>query len=44
MWSIKDGPVLDKEDQDALNDAFSSFTNKDGVTLEERIKDIEKNK
>jgi hypothetical protein len=44
MWSIKDGPVLDKEDQDALNDAFGSFTNKDGVTLEERIKDIEKNK
>ena len=44
MWSIKDGPVLDKEDQDALNDAFGSFTNKDGVTLEERVKEIEENK
>ena len=44
VWSMKDGPVLDKEDQDTLNDVFSSWTNDDGVTLEERIKDIEKNK
>jgi hypothetical protein len=44
MWSIKDGPVLDKEDQDTLNDVFSSWTNDDGVTLEERVKEIEKNK
>ena len=40
MWSIKDGPVLDKEDQDALNDAFGSYTNDDGVTLEKCIKGI----
>jgi len=41
MWSIKDGPELDQEDQDTLNDVFSSFVNDDGVTLEERIKEIE---
>jgi len=44
VWSIKDGPVLDQEDQDTLNDAFSSFVNDDGVTLEERIKEIESDK
>ena len=41
MWSIKDGPELDQEDQDTLNDAFSNFVNQDGITLEERIKEIE---
>ena len=40
-WKLDDGTVLDQEDQDALNDAFGSFTNDDGVTLEERIKEIE---
>ena len=44
VWSIKDGPELDQEDQDTLNDALSSLVNDDGVTLEERIKDIENNK
>ena len=43
-WKLDDGTVLDQEDQDALNDAFGSFTNKDGVTLEERVKEIEENK
>ena len=43
-WKLDDGTVLDQEDQDALNDAFGSFTNDDGITLEERIKEIEKNK
>ena len=44
VWSIKDGPVLDQEDQDTLNDVFSSWVNDDGVTLEERIKEIESDK
>ena len=44
VWSIKDGPVLDQEDQDTLNDVFSSWTNDDGMTLEERIKGIESDK
>ena len=43
-WKLDDGTVLEQEHQDALNDAFGSFTNKDGVTLEERIKEIENNK
>ena len=43
-WKLDDGTVLDQEDQDALNDAFGSYTNDDGVTLEERIKEIEENK
>ena len=43
-WKLDDGTVLDQEDQDALNDAFSSFTNEDGVTLKERIEEIEENK
>ena len=43
-WKLDDGTVLDQEDQDALNDAFGSFTNEDGVTLQERIKEIEENK
>ena len=40
-WKLDDGTVLDQEDQDALNDAFGSYTNDDGVTLEERIKEIQ---
>ena len=43
-WKLDDGTVLDQEDQDTLNDVFSSWTNDDGVTLEERVKEIEKNK
>ena len=43
-WKLDDGTVLEQEHQNALNDAFGSFTNKDGVTLEERIKEIEENK
>ena len=43
-WKLDDGTVLDQEDQDALNDAFGSYTNDDGVTLEEKIKEIEENK
>ena len=40
-WKLDDGTVLDQEDQDALNDAFHSYNNEDGVTLQERIKEIE---
>ena len=34
-WRIKDGPVLDQEAQDALNDAFDNYVNKDGMTLKQ---------
>ena len=37
VWSIKDGPVLDQDSQDALNDAFNNFVNEDGLTMKEVI-------
>ena len=36
-WSIKDGPVLDQDSQDALNDAFNTFVNEDGLTIKQVI-------
>jgi hypothetical protein len=36
-WSIKDGPVLDQDSQDALNEAFNTFVNEDGLTMKEVI-------
>ena len=44
-WSIKGGPVLDQESQDALNEAFNTFVNEDGMTLKEAFdKELEENK
>tara|TARA_Y100001938_G_C7724406_1_gene251580 strand:- start:45 stop:353 length:309 start_codon:yes stop_codon:yes gene_type:complete len=37
VWSIKDGPILDQDSQDALNDAFNNFVNEDGLTMKEVI-------
>ena len=37
-WELKDGTVLDQDSQDTLNDAMGSYTNSNGVTLEEAIK------
>jgi hypothetical protein len=37
-WKLDDGTVLESEYQDALNDAMGSYTNSNGVTLEEAIK------
>ena len=37
-WTLEDGTELDQDSQDTLNEAMSSYTNKDGVTLEEAIK------
>ena len=36
-WSIKDGPVLDQDSQDTLNDAMDSYTNSSGLTLEQAM-------
>ena len=36
-WSIENGPVLDQDSQDALNDAFNNFVNEDGLTMKEVI-------
>ena len=32
-WKLKDGTVLDQEDQDTLNDAMFNMVNEDGMTL-----------
>tara|TARA_R110002050_G_scaffold131725_1_gene253618 strand:+ start:134 stop:451 length:318 start_codon:yes stop_codon:yes gene_type:complete len=44
-WSMKDGTVLDQDSQDALNEAFNTFVNEDGLTLKETFdKELEENK
>ena len=37
-WKLEDGTELDQDSQDTLNEAMSSYTNSNGVTLEEAIK------
>ena len=37
VWSTEDGTELDQDSQDALNDAMSTYTNSDGLTLEQAI-------
>ena len=37
VWSTEDGTELDKEFQDALNDAMSTYTNSEGLTLEQAM-------
>ena len=45
VWSIKDGPELDQEDQDTLNDAMLNMVNENGMTLKQVWdKEIERNK
>ena len=36
-WKLDDGTILDKEYQDALNSAFGSYVNEDGLTLEQAM-------
>jgi len=43
-WKLEDGTVLEQEHQDTLNDAMGSYTNKDGLTLEEAMELKSKNK
>jgi len=37
-WKTDDGTVLDEESQDTLNDAMGSYTNSNGLTLNEAMK------
>ena len=37
-WKLDDGTILDEESQSVLNDAMNTYTNKDGLTLDEAIK------
>ena len=36
-WSLEDGTTLDQDSQDALNEAFNTFVNEDGLTMKEVI-------
>ena len=41
-WKLNDGTPLDQDSQDTLNDAMGSYTNKDGLTLEEAMEKMSK--
>ena len=43
-WELDDGTVLDQESQDALNDAMNTYTNENGVTLEEAMRRVSERK
>ena len=36
-WTLEDGTKLDQDSQDALNDAMSTYTNSEGLTLEQAM-------
>ena len=36
-WSLEDGTPLDQDSQNALNDAMSTYTNSEGLTLEQAM-------
>ena len=36
-WTLDDGTDLDQDSQDALNEAFNTFVNEDGLTMKEVI-------
>jgi hypothetical protein len=36
-WTLEDGTELDQYSQDTLNDAMSTYTNSDGLTLEQAM-------
>ena len=43
-WKLDDGTVLDEESQDVLNDAFNTYTNSSGLTLEEAMERASQNR
>ena len=36
-WTLEDGTPLDQDSQDALNEAFNTFVNEDGLTMKKVI-------
>ena len=36
-WKLEDGTELDQDSQDALNEAMSTYTNSEGLTLEQAM-------
>jgi len=43
-WTFEDGTELDQDSQDALNDAMSTYTNSEGLTLEQAMERASQNK
>ena len=43
-WTLDDGTELDQDSQDALNDAMSTYTNSEGLTLEQAMERASQNK
>ena len=43
-WTLEDGTPLGKNFQEALNDAMSTYTNSDGLTLEQAMELASQNK
>ena len=43
-WSLEDGTPLDQDSQDALNEAMSTYTNSNGLTLEQAMELASKRK
>jgi len=43
-WTLEDGTPLDQDSQDALNDAMSTYTNSEGLTLEQAMERVSRNK
>ena len=43
-WTLEDGTPLDQDSQDALNDAMSTYTNSEGLTLEQAMERASQNK
>ena len=43
-WTLEDGTELDKDSQDTLNEAMSTYTNSEGLTLEQAMERVSRNK
>ena len=43
-WSLEDGTELDQDSQDVLNEAMSTYTNSEGITLEQAMERASQNK
>ena len=43
-WTLEDGTELDQDSQDVLNEAMSTYTNSEGLTLERAMEIASQNK
>ena len=44
VWTLEDGTELDQDSQDALNEVMSTYTNSEGLTLEQAMERASQNK